>query len=159
MAAKTIKWLTTLDLENYIEKFSDDKTRDSFLGVFPINRLPQRLPYLPALLIVNTDTSNLPGQHWKAIYISKKREGEVFDSLATPVGLILQHWMNLFTRKWTASTLTLQNPLSPSCGAYVLYFVMNRLKHSSLKSCITKFSSNVFENEIFIEEFYKKQLK
>lgn len=159
MSAKSIKWLTTLDLEDFISKFGDAKTKNAFLGVFPINHLPRRLPQLPVLFIINTNTNNLPGQHWKAIYISKKREGEVFDSLATPVELLLQHWMNLFTRKWTMSTLILQNPLAPSCGAYVLYFVMTRLKHASLKSCVASFSSDVIENDKRVEMFYKKHLQ
>lgn len=159
MTAKSVKWLTTLDLEDFINKYGDMKTRDAFLGVFPINHLPQRVSRLPVIFIINTNTSNLPGQHWKAIYVSKKREGEVFDSLAMPVELILQHWMNLFTRRWITSTLTLQNPLSPSCGGYVLYFVMSRLKYVSLKSCVSNFSSNVIENDKRIQQFYKNQLQ
>ena len=154
-----MKWLTTLDLEDFIHRFGDAKTRAAFIGVFPINHLPQRLPQLPVLFIINTNTCNLPGQHWKAIFISQKREGEVFDSLATPVELSLQHWMNMFARRWTVSRLTLQNPLSPTCGGYVLYFVMSRLKHSSFKSCMTGFSSDVIENDSFVEQFYNNQLQ
>ena len=156
MSIKNIRWLSTLDLESFINKYSDEKTREAFMGVFPINNLPKRQFQLPAFFIINTNTSNLPGQHWKAIYVSKKREGEVFDSLAMPIELILTHWMNTFTRKWIVSTLTLQNPLSPSCGAYVLYFVLNRLKHNSLKSCVSIFSDNVFENDKRMEQFYNK---
>lgn len=156
MAVKSISWLSTLDLEKFVDNHADVKTKEAFLGVFPINRLPKRLIQLPVLFIINTNTSNLPGQHWKAIFISKNREGEVFDSLATPVELILSHWMNTFTRKWTISTLTLQNPLSPTCGAYVLYFVLNRLKHNSLKSCLSFFSNHVIENDKRMEQFYNK---
>ena len=159
MTTKSIKWLTTLDLEEFVSKFSDAKTSNAFLGVFPINRLPQNFSHLPVLFIINTNTSNLPGQHWKAIYVSNKREGEVFDSLATPVELTLLHWMNAFTRKWIVSTLILQNPLSPTCGAYVLYFVMTRLRHTSLKSCVAIFSFDVFENDKRVELFYKKHLQ
>lgn len=154
-----VKWLSTQDLEYFIHTFANTKTKNAFLGVFPINHLPQRLPHFPVLFIINTNTSNLPGQHWKAIYVSKRREGEVFDSLASPVSLILEHWMNTFTRKWTISTLTLQNPLSPSCGAYVLYFIMSRLNHSSLQSCIAPFSSNVIDNDERMELFMKTYLK
>ena len=153
------KWLSTQDLQYFIHTFANAKTKDAFLGVFPINHLPQHLPRFPVLFIINTNTSNLPGQHWKAIYVSKSREGEVFDSLATPVCLILEHWLNTFTSKWTISTLILQNPLSPSCGAYVLYFIMSRLNHTSLKSCIAPFSTNVFDNDERMELFMKTYLK
>lgn len=159
MTANSIKWLTTLDLQNFINTFGSAKTRAAFLGVFSLNHLPRSVPRLPALFIINTNTNNLPGEHWKAIYVSNKREGEVFDSLAMPVELILQHWMNLFTRKWIASTLTLQNPLAPSCGAYVLYFVMTRLQHASLKTFLANFSSNVIKNDKYVEQFYVNHLQ
>ena len=156
MTAKSINWLTTRDLEMFIDKFADENTKAAFLGVFPINYLPRKVTRLPVLFIINTNTSNLPGQHWKAVYLSKDRIGEVFDSLAMPVDLKLQHWMNEFSKKWITSKLTLQNPLSPTCGAYVLYFIMTRLHHSSLASCIGHFSNNVIENDRIVEQFLNK---
>ena len=148
-----MKWLTTLDLENFILQFADDATRKAFLGVFPMNYLPRKISRLPVLFIINTNTSNLPGQHWKAVYISTKSIGEVFDSLATPIGLQLQQWMNRFTKRWIPSTMTLQNPISPSCGGYVLYFAMTRLNHKSLKACLVPFTNNVIDNDRFVEQF------
>lgn len=156
MRVKNIKWMTTNELENFIHHFANDVTKEAFLGVFPINILPIKIPHVPILFILNTNSANLPGQHWKAVYISKDRVGEVFDSLATPVSLQLQQWMNANALKWTHSKLTLQNPLSPSCGAYVLYFVMTRLKHNSLKSCLSPFTSNVMKNEEFVENFVRQ---
>lgn len=79
------------------------------------------------LFIININSDNLKGQHCKAVYGSKNKEREVFDSLATTFELLFDRWINPFTRKWTASRLiTLQNPLSASCGGYTLYFVMFR---------------------------------
>ena len=124
MSIKNIKWLTSRDLESCIDKFADEYTKNSFLGVFPINYLPNKILQLPVLFIINTNTMNLPGQHWKAVYLSVNGNGEIFDSLAMPISLTLQQWMNTFSKKWITSTLTIQNPLSPSCGGYVLYFVM-----------------------------------
>ena len=117
--SKSIKWLTTRDLEDFIAVFADKPTKAAFLGVLPIDRLPLSITYLPVLFIVNTNSSNLPGQHWKAIYVSSHRIGEVFDSLATPVSIQLEQWLNAFTRRWTLSRVILQNPLSPTCGGHV----------------------------------------
>lgn len=153
---KTVNWLTTLDLENLIRKYADKKTNKAFLGIFPLDKLPQKLPYLPVLFIINTNTSNLPGQHWKAVYVSSNGNGDLFDSLATSVSLRLQKWMNTFTKNWTTSKLTLQNPLAPSCGGYVLYYVLERFKHKSMYSCISKFTSNVIENERIVENYFKR---
>ncbi len=156
---KNIKWLTTIDLETFISKFADMKTKAAFIGVFPIDHLPEHVPVKPALFIVNTNPSNLPGQHWKAIYISADLHGEVFDSLAMPLSLNLQRWLNSHTKKWTMSNLTLQNPLSPTCGAYVLFYIMNRLKYDSLKSCIASFTNNVIKNDAIVKRFYKNAMK
>ena len=158
MSASSTKWLTTLDLENFIDKYADEETKQAFLGAFPLDCLPQRISptQLPVLFIVNTNSSNLPGQHWKAVYVSKQRIGEVFDSLAVPVSLKLQQWLNEFTRKWSPSRLTLQNPLAATCGGYVLYYVMCRLHFKSINSCLSPFTSNVFTNDDYVEEFFRQ---
>ena len=159
MTTTSIKWLTTLDLENYIDKYGSKDTKAAFLGVFAINHLPKRIPYLPLLFIVNTNTANLPGQHWKAIYVSNDHIGEVFDSLATPLSIQLQCWMNTFTNKWSLSNLVIQNPLSPTCGAYVLYFVMTRLKRCETSNETVKFTNNVFLNDQLVKKFYFNMAK
>lgn len=159
MQAKNVKWLTTLDLENFIQTYSDEHTKAAFLGIFPINHLPQKIFRFPILFILNTNTSNLPGQHWKAVYVSTSHVGEVFDSLATPISLQLEQWMNTFTRKWTVSKITLQNPLSPSCGGYVLYYVLTRLKHNSMKSCMAVFTDNVLLNDAIVENFFQRMIQ
>lgn len=154
MSTQNINWLTTLDLENFIHNYANNKTKAAFLGVFPINQLPKRLPYLPLFFIINTNPGNLPGQHWKAVFISKKYYGEIFDSLATPVSLKLQQWMNTHTKRWIVSKITLQNPLSPSCGGYVLYYIMTRLNFKSLNACVKSFTNNVFDNDKIVEMFF-----
>ena len=154
----SVKWLTTLDLDNFVKKFGDEKTKNAFLGVFPIDHLPRQISFLPVLLIINTNAGNLPGQHWKAVYISKNRIGEVFDSLATPISLTLEHWLNEFTKKWTLSKLTIQNPMSPSCGGYVLYYVLTRLHAKSLKTCLSIFSNDVIANDEVMKILFKNFL-
>ena len=155
---KSIEWLTTLDLEQFVRNFGNTTTKAAFLGVFPIDHLPRTIvpEQLPILFIVNTNTSNLPGQHWKAIYISKEGIGEIFDSLALPISLRLEQWMNKFSKKWTHSKITLQNPFAPTCGGYVLYYVLNRLQHNSMGSCIARFTANdVFSNDFIINQLIK----
>ena len=49
-----------------------------FLGVFAINLLPFVPRYLrPCGFIVNTDSANLPGQHWIAVVLTTDGHGEV----------------------------------------------------------------------------------
>ena len=154
-----MSWLTSIELEKLILRHSDNVTKHAFLGIFSMDKLPRYLPHLPILFIVNTDSSNLPGEHWKAVYISSDKIGEVFDSLALPIGIYLQRWMNTFARKWTVTKVRVQNPLSATCGAFTLYFVLNRLKQKSMKECNSIFSKDLHANDVLIKAFVNELRK
>lgn len=161
MAPTSMNWLSTQDLQTFIATHADSRTKAAFLGVFSIDCLPSPLfldKQLPLLLIINTNTHNLPGEHWKAVYVSVDHEGEVFDSLAMPVSIVLQRWMNIATWKWLMTPVTIQNPLSPYCGAYVLYFVMSRLRYKSLDACIARFRNNtVVQNDVIVKQAFSRK--
>lgn len=124
--------LSDAQMVHVIRKFAPPETKKAFLGVFPINRLPERITQYPAIMIVNTQSHNLPGEHWLSVYISKERYGEVFDSLGLPLSNRLSRWLNKFTKKWRTSRRVYQNPLSDKCGAYALYYVFNRIQNHKL---------------------------
>lgn len=149
-----MSWLSNRQLIQKVRKNADDDTKKSFLGVYPIDRLPKFLPHLPVFLIVNTQTHNLNGEHWKAIFIDKNRYGEVFDSLAQPTSNILNRWMNRFTRKWTTNSKTFQHVSSSTCGAYSLYYVLTRLAFPSLAAFTRSFSRALHVNERNVRAFY-----
>lgn len=148
-----MSWLSGYELENLIQKNADAETRHAFLGIYAMDTLPHRIPHLPVLLIINTHTSNLSGEHWKAVYISKEHYGEVFDSLAQPTSTRLMQWMNCFTRKWIRSPLTIQNPHSATCGAFVLYFILTRLHVPNFMRCIQRFSNDLYKNDMLMIDF------
>lgn len=142
-----MSWLTTSQLLHLIKKYGDTATRRAFIGVFAIDDLPQHISCLPVLMIINTHTKNLPGEHWKAVFISKEGFAEVFDSLALPISSSLMNWLKRFSRKWITSHISIQHPLSATCGAYVLYFILQRLKHNSMNSLLKIFSSKLVLND------------
>ena len=69
----TTKPLTTSIINAKLRKL------DCFVGTYPRDMLPKTLHQSTAALVINTDTSDKPGQHWVAIYISNGH-GEYFDS-------------------------------------------------------------------------------
>ena len=150
-----MSWLSGNDLQKLVMKYGDEETRQAFMGIFAIDRLPSQVKQLPALLIINTHTVNLPGEHWKAIYISPEHRGEVFDSLNLPISIHLQRWLNTFTRRCSRSRRLIQNPLSSTCGAFTLFFVLTRLKCKSMEQCLKVFSPDVSQNDILIRNFVK----
>ena len=80
-----MSWLTNHAIKRIVKKNADHQTRNAFLDVFPINKLPTRLNKYPIFLVVNTQSHNLGGEHWFTVYISRKGVGEIFDSAAKPV--------------------------------------------------------------------------
>ncbi len=54
---------------------------DCFIGTYPRDLLPkEKIKIRPCALIVNTDESSKPGEHWLAIYLNANGIAEYFDS-------------------------------------------------------------------------------
>ena len=150
-----MSWLSNKDLRRKVEKNATPQTLVAFNGIYSIDNLPDFIPCRPYLIIVNTHTHNLPGEHWLCIHIDKDKNGELFDSLALPVSDILIRWLNKFTRKWKSNVRSFQHPLSPTCGSFVLYFILNRLHVKDFESITAVFSYSPSVNERFIAHFYR----
>lgn len=89
-----------------------------FLGVFPLDKLPT-IPDDGAMFIVNTDTSNLRGQHWIAV-----KENQVFDPLGSYYPTALVKHMYQFYDVLDINYESYQNPMDDfSCGYFCLYFL------------------------------------
>ena len=152
-----MSWLSDKEIANKVRNNGDRKCKDAFYGVYPLDQLPQFIPHRPIFIVVNTHTANLKGEHWKTIFIDKNRRGEVFDSLAEPMNIILIRWMNRFTRSWKKNRKRYQHLKSTTCGAFALYYILSRLNFPSLDSFTSKsFSSSLSVNERFIRKFYKE---
>jgi len=151
-----MSWLSDKQITNKVRRNGNLKCREAFYGVYPSDKLPKFIPHLTVFLVVNTQTSNLKGEHWKTIFIDKKRRGEVFDSLAQPMSTMLIGWMNRFTRSWKKNRKRYQHEKSTTCGAFALYYILKRLNFSSLDSFTSKsFSSSLTANERLVCKFYK----
>jgi hypothetical protein len=125
-----------------------------FRGVYSCNELlfsPKALGWPdqpPHALVVNTDTSNLPGQHWIAIYVTADRRGEVMDTYGLLPPTTVQRWLNRNTRHWTANTRLLQPPNSDSCGQFCIDFLVRRAKSDSMHVVLSSdFTSDLNSNE------------
>lgn len=145
--------MTGEQLISKIKKNADQETREAFGGVFSIDQLPSAIPHYPYFVIVNTQAHNLPGEHWKTVFINKEKRAEVFDSLALPLNNLLIRWLNRFTHSFTANHFTYQHPLSPTCGAFAIYFTLNRLHNPK---CVTNlFSSSLHDNVSLVVKYYE----
>jgi len=153
-----MSWLSDKQLRAKIKKNADNRTKDAFYGIVPIDKLPSAVPHYPFFLIVNTHTHNLVGEHWLAVFIGADKKGEVFDSLALPLSCMLRQWMNRFTRSWIRNNKQYQHSLTSSCGAFTLYFILHRLRVKNFSGVLKCFTCKPATNEKIVNDFYK-QLK
>ena len=150
-----MSWLTTKSLSTKVRKNARAKTLAAFNGIYSIDTMPNSISCRPFLMIVNTHTHNLPGEHWIAIHIDENKNGELFDSQAMPISNILIRWLNTFTNKWKTNSRSFQHPTSSTCGAFVLYFILNRLHVKDFESITAVFTPSPFLNERFVTSFYR----
>ncbi|KAI1291112.1 hypothetical protein HDE_07691 [Halotydeus destructor] len=97
-----------------------------FCGVFPADHL--RVPKsFPASVVVNTDDSGKPGEHWVAIHWPNRSSIEYFDSFGFPP-LVPRIAKVVANGSFTYNSATLQHPATSTCGVYCIAFVLSRAK-------------------------------
>lgn len=124
-----------------------------YKGTFSLNNHPTIQNY-PSCFVVNTQTSNLSGQHWFAIWVSNNRNGEVFDSYGVIPPTRTQLWMNTHCNIWTFNKTLYQNLFSDLCGAYCIYFIVNRLYKNSMKDVLKPLDNAKNPDEV-VKNFLK----
>ena len=149
-----MSWLTNHEIVRIVQCMGNQATRDAFLGVFALNKLPQRLEQRPAFLIVNTQTDDLPGRHWLCLMVFDDGYGEVFNSAGLPPPSDIARWMNGMTLEWMYNQETYQAPGTATCGAYCVYVILNRLQFSSLAQTLQPFTTSPNVNERLIMYYY-----
>lgn len=134
-------------------------SRKIFLDVYARDELPTSIPSYPCSLIINTDTINLPGKHWIAVFVNRYKVAEYFDSLNQPPLHDVSLWMNKFS--WTVKKVTsfpLQSERSLMCGGYVLYFVIERPWENNCRSVLRPFTKDCHRNDVFIDNYVTRNL-
>jgi len=97
----------------------------NFVGVFPLNKLPQALR-APANLIVNTDTHNLPGEHWLGVSYQKDGTVYAFDSFGFFYPRILRVYLNKIrrTRPVIYNRIHYQSIHEQTCALYCIAWLI-----------------------------------
>lgn len=129
-----------------------------YLGTFPRDQLPLDAERGTSL-IINTDSSDGPGEHWVAVYVDDK-DIEYFD----PYGLPPFHeeiasFLERNGRRITINHVTLQTPgYSVTCGHYACLFVLFRGRGLEYESLLRMFTGNTFLNDIKVKELLGDEL-
>ena len=114
--------------------------------------MPKEDYQLPCGFIVNTDKAKDPGEHWVAIILLRRQRGEYFDSFGLPpLEKEIGNYLNeRCANGWIYNSVSLQHPLSESCGRYSIAFLKNRFNNKSFISFIASFSPDTARHEIIL---------
>lgn len=134
----------------------DRFTQPYFRGVFACDQLPKQYLPRPSLLVVNTDPSDKPGQHWVGIYITRDGVGEYFDSYGgRPKVPQINRFLQKNTKYSNYSARQLQGTFSTVCGQYVIFFHLHRCRDLSMRKIIELFSSDTTDNDFNVNNFVR----
>jgi len=137
---------------------SDPYTRRVFNG-FWFPDLKPIISKLPALIILNTDKSSGPGEHWCAAYFSPSTHCEFFDPLGEPpentiLGYSFIHHLSSFSKTIEFNTEPVQDLEAKTCGPHCIFFAYHRARGIPMKEIILNYyTTNDKINDNIVSEF------
>lgn len=98
----------------------------NFVGVFPLNKLPQALRP-PANFVLNTHTHNLPGEHWLAVSYQKGGIVLAFDPFGHYYPGMLKVYLSNLRRSTSVkySKVQYQEIHEKTCGLYCIAWLIS----------------------------------
>jgi hypothetical protein len=135
------------------------KNEKNFIGTFARDQLPRILPKKFIALIVNTDPSTKPGEHWIAITFNKDGTGEYFDSYGLPpLNLEFIKFMQKHSPNgWVYNPVTLQCFDCITCGHYCIAYVKYRCHDYSFCDFLALFTSNTAHNDHIVRSLFEDE--
>jgi len=121
-----------------------------FIGTYSRDTLPNSIKENQAL-IVNTDPSDRPGEHWVAILMHSNGKGEYFDSYGLPPlhPEFIKFLDNNCYNGWTFNNTTLQCLSCITCGHFCVAYIKFRCLGHSYNDFISLFAKDlVFNDEL-----------
>ena len=130
-----------------------------FCGTFPCDMIPRPKPFTS--FIVNTDTSAFGGEHWVAVYITR-RNFYFFDSFGRTIGQFpdpFKSYMKQASKNFNVRTSSrlLQSYKSDTCGFWAVFFLY--CKHANYTLMFKQFTNDRERNEMMLYYFMKFELK
>lgn len=136
---------------------ANKSTKKIFLGVFACDTLPKIVPRRsPVLLICNTQPIRKSGEHWIAIFISKNKYGEYFDSFGLPPqNIYILRFLRRNCIKYKYNSKMIQSLFSNYCGHFCIMYVYYKSMFKSFESFIKHFNEkNLKANDNIVLNFF-----
>jgi len=152
--------MNTKELEALLGR--DPIARPKFCGVYAKDTLPGSVETYPCGFIANTDSKDLPGQHWVAFYFPSQARGEFFDSYGNPPAFYdrgFERFLQGNCREWMYNQKTLQSVTTAVCGEYCVYYLLHRARGVSMKAIVKRFRDSLINNDKDVYEYVMKLLR
>ena len=143
--------MNTIEINNFLLNFKN------FKGTYPRDLLPKSLEKNCGI-VINTDTSQEPGEHWVAIYMHNTN-AEYFDSFGLPPlhKEIINFLDKISPNGWSYNTICFQSLHSQTCGNYCVLFLTNYLNGGTFAIFQSIFNFKKDINDRIAEILYKIQ--
>ena len=130
---------------------------DHFLGCFPLDSLPSFPTSFPKSMIINTQPSSHPGEHWVSLVLTET-ECYYFDSFALPtVPLNIDMYLQPHYKEIKYLDYRIQGSTSIYCGAYCVSFVLHVHDYPTYDQFIGHYhSDNLLENDEILKQDFSK---
>ena len=119
----------------YIESYLAED--EHFSGCFPKDKLPIFPKQFPKSLIINTDDSSKPGDHWVALVLFKTK---CFSFGLPIVDLSILKFLKPY-KKVTYSSTCIQDVASNQCGQFCIAFIQNVRSKISYSKFVSMFNA------------------
>lgn len=136
-----VQLFTALKLNKITNKYFD--------GIFSKDHLHE-IVKKPALVICNTDKSNMPGKHW-LLFMFKGDNVYFFDSLGKEISLYGKPFINFvktYSSKIVQSNIPTQPKNSDLCGLLCLFFAYHICRNVPMSEIIATLS-NIGERDLY----------
>lgn len=138
-----------------LQLMNEFQHRNRFKGVFAANKLPSYSLEKKKTFsyIANTDNYGESGEHWVGFYFPLKGKPEYFDSYGLPP-LNDEFFVFMGKNSYLYNNITLQAPMSNTCGYYCIYYLCERMKGLNPYTIISVFDENrPYFNDMFVKNY------
>lgn len=151
--------MNTIELTGIMKKIA---INTHFLGVLASDQLPIKyVGRLPAMTVINTHPSTMPGEHWLALYIDDDRVGYFFDSFGhapeySHFPTTIMSLLKTSCDRLEFTTRQVQDMLSTTCGQHCIFFLYHMVKGLTYEALMGKYTSNLLKNDNMVSTFTEK---
>ena len=123
-----------------------------YRGIFACDQLPD-IVIRRSVIVVNTDPSTQPGQHWICMYFDENGYGEFFDSFGMAPKPVFGRYMNRQCIAWTFNNMQMQSLVSRFCGHYCIWYCLMKFRKVTLNKIVRIMSNDTGLNDFLVHRF------